>query len=96
MNNFCEFNTLIFITNHFTWTVAHPNFLLAMVSWEQHSNETLDTGGLDCYCGMADALSSHMLGPNMFCKNICHVKSQAGATSGQAQTQCGGSHTFQG
>ena len=67
-----------------------------MVSWEQHSNKTQDIGGLDCYCGMADSLSLHMLGPNMFCTNICHVKSKDGSTSGQAETQCGGSHIFQG
>ena len=67
-----------------------------MVSWEQDFNRTLNKGGLDCYCGMADSLALHLLGPNIFCKNVCPVKTKDGKGIGQTDVPCGGSHVFHG
>ena len=72
------------------------SFFLAMVYWEESHSPKRRKGGLDCYCGMADALFSRMLGPNTFCKNVCDNNYIGIPENNHTELLCGGSHTFQG
>ena len=61
-----------------TCELIYPNTSLAIVSWNGSSS------GLDCHCGLEDAIDLESLGPEIFCNQRCEAKGQ----------KCGGSHLF--
>ncbi len=64
-------------TTKFTFQAVFPNTSLALVSWSPppaaSANETSQThvGGLNCHCGLHDAVRQTTLGPDRCCSARC-------------------------